>query len=76
MNADGLHGFISKFDILKHLIDADEADQLEHAKKHQVVDMRTIQEKLESQETQELKMNFLSEEYPSLFVFILEYFNM
>ena len=76
MNADGLPGFISKFDILKHLIDADEAGQLEHTKKHQVVDMRTIQEKLESQESQELKMNFLSEEYPSLFVFILEHFNM
>ena len=69
---------------------ADEVGQLEHARKHQVIDLSTVQSKLEifvhKEKTVEgkrvkltpfkQKMGYLSEEYPSLFIFILEFFDM
>ena len=67
---------IQSFDIIKLLRDADEDGQLERAKKHQLIDISTIEEKLDNIASKKLKMDFLSKEYPSLFVFILEHLNM
>ena len=67
---------IQSFDIIKLLRDADEDGQLERAKKHQLIDISTIEEKLDNIASKQLKMDFLSKEYPSLFVFILEHLNM
>ena len=91
VNADGLPGFVLKFDIIPFLREADEAGQLENAKKYQVIDLSTVESELEKfawyeekiVEGEQInltnikkKMDFLSEEYPSLFIFILEFFDM
>ena len=39
INADGLPGFLYKFDIIRHLEQADEAGQLEDIKKFQVINL-------------------------------------
>ena len=51
INADGLPGFLVKFDIVRYLKALDETDQLELAKKWQLIDMSTIQIKLKELET-------------------------
>ena len=76
VNADGLPGFINLLDIAKCLEDADVASQLEHAKTFQMINIDNVNEKLNNLESQMQKMKFLSEEYPSLFVFVLEYLNL
>ena len=48
VNADGLPGFVNDFDIIKYLKEADEAGQLEHAKKWQVIDINLVDTELES----------------------------
>ena len=49
VNADGLPGFLLKFklDIIPFLREADEAGQLEHARKYQVIDICIVESKLE-----------------------------
>ena len=42
VNANGLTNFICSLDIEKILRDADKADQLERARKYQVIDMKLI----------------------------------
>ena len=76
INANGLPGFVQTFDIAKHLKAADEAGQLKRARMYQLINMDTVKEKLDAIATRLLKMDLLSREYPSLFVFILEYFDM
>ena len=46
VNAGGLPGFLSKYDIIAHLKTADQAGQLEHAKKWQVIDMGQVEKRL------------------------------
>ena len=46
INADGLPGFVLKFDIAGHLKQADEAGKLEHARKYQVIDLSIVESKL------------------------------
>ena len=43
VNADGLPGFVLPFDIVKHLKDADQTGQLEHARKWQLIDISTVE---------------------------------
>ena len=71
INANTLPGFIQS-DIFRLLKQADEAGQLQTAKKYQLIDMSIIKKKLNSTASKQLKMEFLANEYPSLFVFILE----
>ena len=70
-NADGLKGFISSCDIIEHLKEANEAGLLDHAKKYQAIDLNTVEKELANKATRKLKMIFLAEEYPSLFVYML-----
>ena len=51
INADGFHGFVVKFEILKFLGKANQRGELEHAKKWQHIDIDTIIEALEKAET-------------------------
>ena len=91
INADGLPGFVLKFDIARHLKQADEAGQLEHARRYQVIDISKVESKLESfisNEKREVegnqviltpfqqKLDYLSKEYPRLFILILQFFDM
>ena len=91
INADGLSGFVLKFEIIRHLRRADKAGQLQDARKYQVIDLYTVESKLENFASKEekivegnkvmhtplqQKMNYLSEEYPRLFINILEFFDM
>ena len=55
---------------------ADQEGNLEHAKKYQVIDINTVASKLATKATPQQKMDFLSGEYPSLYVYILEYLKM
>ena len=48
INADGLPGFVIKFEIMRALRIADESGQLEHARKFQVIDLNAIESKLAS----------------------------
>ena len=43
VNADGLRGFVLKFEIMPFLRKADEAGQLEHARKYQVIDLNIVE---------------------------------
>ena len=43
-NADGLPGFVVEFDIINCLQTADKVGHLEHAKRWQVIDLRTIEQ--------------------------------
>ena len=74
VNANGLPGFLNSFDVMKHLKEADEAGRLDLAKKRQFIDFDIIEKKLKSRSGQGKKMTFLSEEYPSLYLHILEHF--
>ena len=56
-------------DILKQ---ADEAGLLDHAKKWQWIDISEVQNRFTLMSNKEDRMNYLSEEYPSLYVLILE----
>ena len=46
VNADGLSGFVLPYDILKHLKEADENGQLEHARQWQIIDISKVERKL------------------------------
>ena len=46
-NANGLPGFVFRFDIIKFLKAADEACQLEYAKKWQFIDLNSVLRELE-----------------------------
>ena len=76
---------------MKFLKEADEAGQLENARKHQVIDLSTVEGKLENFiENEERivdgksvnftpfqrKMDYLSEAYPRLYLLILDHFDM
>ena len=56
VNADGLPGFVLEFDISRLLKRADEAGKLEHARKYQVIDLGTVESKLETFAANEEKM--------------------
>ena len=47
INANGLPGFLRKFDIVQHLKEADKAGKLENTRKFQVIDLSTVESKLE-----------------------------
>ena len=47
VNANGMPGFVLRFDIISVLRKADDAGRLEHARKYQVIDLNTIESKLE-----------------------------
>ena len=61
---------------MKYLIESDEVGKLEHAKERQEIDLWTVEKKLESKSKKQQKMTLLSEEYPTLYLFILDHFNM
>ena len=69
-NANGLQGFIIKFDILKMLTNADKNGQLESITKYQTIDLSKITQELEKLNSLEEKMNYFSLYYPCLFWFI------
>jgi len=64
------------FDIIKHLKDEDKASKLEHARKWQIIDLDNLKVELQDLTPLKIKMYYLSERYPSLFVHILEHFGM
>ena len=64
------------FDIIRLLKEADEAGQLENARKWQLIDLSIVETKLENFHSSKEMMDYLGEAYPSLFLFILEHFNM
>ena len=76
VNAEGLHGFVEKFDIVKHLREADETGRLEHARKWQVIKLDVVSTELDTMINLQDKMNYLSESYPGLFICILEHLSM
>ena len=76
VNADGLTGFVLPYDIANHLKTADEAGQLEHARRYHEIDMSIVCQKLATRDSPQKKLDFLGEEYPSLHVFILEHFKL
>ena len=76
VNANGLPGFVSAYDIIRHLKVADMAGQLEHARKWQVIDISLVEKSLENLTSLEQKMDYLSEAYPSLYILILKHFKM
>ena len=79
VNTDGFPfpKFVSNFEIMPFLKKADEAGQLKHAGKYQVIDLNIVESKLEKIGPLPLsqKMDILGNEYPSLFIFILESFD-
>ena len=74
--AFGLSGFVIPSEIIKHLEDQDQKGNLERQKRYQIIDINTVASKLATKTTPKQKMEFLSEEYPSLYVYILEYLKM
>ena len=54
--------------------EADEEGLLDHAKKYQAIDLNTVENELANKATRKLKMIFLAEEYPGLFVYMLRYY--
>ena len=93
VNEDGLAGFVLKFDvdIIPFLKKADKAGQLEHAKKYQLIDLNTLESKLENFTSNgeeivegksvsltpfQQKIDYMSKAYPRLFIFILDQFGM
>ena len=76
VNADSLRGFLTAFNIIKHLESADKAGQLKDARRWQKIDLDTVQKQLETQPHNKQKMTYLSKHYPSLYVHILGYLNM
>ena len=55
---------------------ADQNGQLEHAKEWQVIDLEKVEKELEESVSPRQKMEYLSEAYPSLFIFVLEHLKM
>ena len=47
VNANGLPGFVLKYDIIRHLKQADKDGQLENFRKYQVIDLNRIELELE-----------------------------
>ena len=72
INAKGLPGFICKFDIIKALKNADEKCQLDCAKQWQLIDLNKIEEEFKEMPSLEDKMCYLGQNYPSVYIFILE----
>ena len=70
-NSDGLPGFVAKFEIINVLKHADETGKLEQAKMWQVIDLDKIGDELTKLEDSQKYMVYLSEEYPSLYIFML-----
>ena len=54
---------------------ADKAGVLEHAKRWQEIDMSSVYADLETQLNKQYKMAHLSHHYPSLYIYILRFFN-
>ena len=61
---------------MEHLKAADEAGKLEHCKKWQILDLKKIEQQLETLPTPRLKGNFIGLEYPSLYIYLLEHLKM
>lgn len=48
INANGLPGFVTSFEIVEFLKVENKAGRLEHAKRYQVVDLAELQQELET----------------------------
>ena len=69
-NADGLPGFVQRFEISEILLDADNQNQLEFAKKWQEIDLVKVKVELEKIKSKQ-RLTYLIQHYPSLSSFIL-----
>ena len=75
VNADGLTAFILKFDIISVIKAANHKGQLDEQKKWQVIETWKLEAKFQGLNSSVDKMNYLSQFYPCLYIFLLRRLN-